>query len=67
MRRLLAILLLSVMCLLPVLSCVPGGYEGENPNRPDDQQVTVDEPQEEGEVTPEPVTMPDEPEEPSGE
>ncbi len=67
MRRLIAILLLSVMCLLPVMSCVPGGYEGDNPSRPEDQQVDVDEPQEDGDVTPEPETPPAEPEEPSGE
>ncbi len=44
MKRLLAILLLGSMLMLPLLtSCYPGGYNEENPARPEDQQIDVDE------------------------
>lgn len=46
MRQFIAIFLLSAMFLIPVLtSCVPSGYgEGsDNPNRPPDTQVDVEE------------------------
>lgn len=40
MRRLLALLLLLSAFVLPLMtSCVPGGYEGKNPSRPDTNQV----------------------------
>jgi hypothetical protein len=43
MRRLLALLLLLSAFVLPLMtSCVPGGYEGKNPARPDSNQVTPD-------------------------
>lgn len=44
MRRFLSWLMLSVFIALPILtSCVPGGYEGDNPNRPEEFQVEVEE------------------------
>jgi hypothetical protein len=46
MRRLLAWLLV-VALLVPLAACVPSGYEGKNPNRPEDMQIGVDELQQE--------------------
>ncbi|MCK4719784.1 hypothetical protein KAU08_03950 [bacterium] len=46
MRLFLAIFLISAMFLTPVLtSCVPSGYEegSDNPNRPSEIQVDIDE------------------------
>ena len=43
MRRLITILLLAALFVVPAMSsCVPGGYEGDNPNRPKEQQVDVE-------------------------
>jgi len=43
MRRLITILLLAALFIVPAMSsCVPGGYEGNNPNRPKEQQVDVE-------------------------
>ncbi|HDS29790.1 MAG TPA: hypothetical protein ENN67_01975 [Firmicutes bacterium] len=41
MRKLISLILLTAMFVIPMLtSCVPSGYEGENPARPSDFQVT---------------------------
>jgi hypothetical protein len=43
MRKLLSLFLLLSMFVIPVItSCVPGGYEGDNPNRPSDEQAPVE-------------------------
>lgn len=43
MRRLLSWLFIIAMFVLPMLtSCVPSGYEGKNPSKPDKNQVPVD-------------------------
>ncbi len=69
MRRLLAILLMISLFILPAItSCVPGGYEGDNPARPEENQVDPE--QIEGETDPAPeggTTEPEgEPTEPEG-
>jgi hypothetical protein len=42
MKRTLGWLLVTAMLALPLMSCVPGGYEGKNPSRPDANQVPAD-------------------------
>ncbi len=43
MRRFIAVFIMLTVFGLPVIaSCVPSGYESENPNRPPDQQVPVE-------------------------
>jgi hypothetical protein len=50
-RRLVTFFLICSMFLLPVVaSCVPGGYEGQNPGRPAENQVDVEGLQPEGEA-----------------
>jgi hypothetical protein len=49
MRRILSILVLITAFILPIAtSCVPGGYEGKNPGRPDENQVDVNSLQQDG-------------------
>lgn len=43
MRRLLGWLLVIALVVPMAAACVPSGYEGENPTRPEDLQVDVDE------------------------
>jgi hypothetical protein len=51
MRRIATILVTTVLCITPLFSaCVPSGYESVNPNRPPDQQVDIQAP-EEGQTT----------------
>jgi len=70
MKRLLAILLLTTAFVLPIFtSCVPSGYESENPNRPAEDQVDVEGLPEGQDTGSEPAPEPDAPsgEEESGE